>query len=206
MLNQSNYDKVNSKMIAPLNVFFSTRLPDEMVDAFVEDLSEYSAETLGKSFKQLRRSCKRMPTLAQVIEVCKEMRSDNYQNNGLSQKVSEEIETNNEKCSAMVDRYIADYKTRAIWLQASREGWQMELWRYVNAVATIQAQMICKQTVGWNKADIFGINYQLSDEEIHHFFESQKAQAEAGFISVSDPASRIEEWRKHLTKFSVEKS
>lgn len=70
MPTQADYDKVNSCMIAPICVLFSSKFVDEMIEAFVEDLSGYSSEILKGAFKSLRRECKRIPTLAQVIDYC----------------------------------------------------------------------------------------------------------------------------------------
>lgn len=72
MPSQSDYDRINKHMIAPLCVQFGMKkMEDEVIEGYVEDLERFSEETLKAAFKQLRREAKRAPSLAQVIEACK---------------------------------------------------------------------------------------------------------------------------------------
>lgn len=71
MKNQSNYQKVNDEIISKLNTFFALKLNDEVVDAMVEDLGNFSRDTLRKAFVEIRRNCKKMPSLAEILHFCK---------------------------------------------------------------------------------------------------------------------------------------
>ena len=73
MQNQNDYDRINKYMIAPLcQLFKFAKIEDEFVAGFVEELSEFSDETLKKAFKQLRRERKSMPSIAHAYEACKD--------------------------------------------------------------------------------------------------------------------------------------
>lgn len=72
MLNQTDYDRINKHMIAPLCVLFRmNKMGDELVDGFVEELHHYNDEILKTAFKTLRRECKHMPSIAQALDACR---------------------------------------------------------------------------------------------------------------------------------------
>lgn len=75
MQNQTDFDRVNTCMIAPLCVLFNQRLADEVVDGFVDELRSYSDDVLRSAFKFLRRTVTRMPPIAKAIEACEEVKS-----------------------------------------------------------------------------------------------------------------------------------
>lgn len=81
MQNQTSYDRINTAMIARLNLFYNTRLSDEVVEAMVEDLSRFSTEALKEAFKKIRGKCKKMPSLAEVIEHCEKAQEAIYAKN-----------------------------------------------------------------------------------------------------------------------------
>jgi len=99
------------------------------------------------------------------------------------------------KIKKLVSDYLSEFQNSTIYFDAVREKYETELLQYVTHVATIQAQMLVGDKVGWDKATIFGINYELSDKEQYRFFEAQKRQADTGYISVAIPTTKIQEWK-----------
>lgn len=106
----------------------------------------------------------------------------------------------NKKAKQMVSDYVKNFTSSSLWLEAEREAWSLPLWRYVHAVASTQSQMIEGVAVGWNKADIMGINYPLSDQELYSWMERQKQQAIMGYIDVMIPTGKINEWKLEYKK------
>ena len=94
----------------------------------------------------------------------------------------------------MVREYLKLFFLSPQGVQARREGWDHQLYRYVAAVAYIQAQYIHKcPSVGYEGAIIFD-NTPTDGEELY-LINSCKSQAERGMINVRVPADKIAQWK-----------
>lgn len=70
MPTQADFTKVNEHVIQPLQRLYGTEINDYAIEAMVEDLCRYSNASLQNAIKHIRRTRKRSPSLADLIEAC----------------------------------------------------------------------------------------------------------------------------------------
>lgn len=97
----------------------------------------------------------------------------------------------------MIDKYIKNFKTiSTIYIESLRGNWDCDLWRYVHAVAEIQAQMILQfKNIAWSSMITF--EKTPDDTEVYRFLSDQRRQASMGFIDVSIPTNHMNIWKKN---------
>jgi len=99
------------------------------------------------------------------------------------------------RCDKMVNDYISQFKKSMLWLEAVRDGWDLHLFRYLYSAASLQSQLINGLNAGFDKTSVFGAG-SIDDEDIYHWKNRQRSQAEMGFIDISVPTGIIEEWKR----------
>lgn len=101
----------------------------------------------------------------------------------------------------MVLEYLERFKNiSTIYLEAISGGYGLGLWRYVQEIANIQAQMIITEpngTIGWDSVICMGDKVP-SDSEAYRFINYQKQQADTGSIDVAIPSGAIGYWKKNV--------
>lgn len=99
----------------------------------------------------------------------------------------------------MVGEYLEGFKMGKTWHEAVAGKWDLDLIRYVSAVASAQAQMIIHPEggIGWDGHAIFGPGAQITDDMRKQFFSDCKRQANFDMIDVPMPTSRIAQWKKN---------
>lgn len=100
----------------------------------------------------------------------------------------------------LIEDYIAGFRYSNIWLEALTEGWDLDLWRYVHSIASVQSAMITGSSVGWSGGDIFGYAIAITDIEKKIFLDNQNRQAQTGTINVAIPTGKISNWKKYATE------
>lgn len=102
-------------------------------------------------------------------------------------------------CKQLIGDYIQNFiSVSPTYAQAIREDWDIDLWRYVHAVADVQAQMIVgEKRVGWDGVAIFGARATITDEMLKAFLGSQRRQANIGIIEVAIPTSCMQDWKAY---------
>jgi hypothetical protein len=193
MPSQVDFDKVKRCIIDPMARHWNADLDSDTQADFVDDLARFSEETLKKAMQTLREEQKRKPSLAHVMEACKKFSPSRKDIPGNTDLECHKREINKQK---MVTDYVASYRNSTLYLEAYREGWDLDLLAYVYAVADVQAQMILGyQRFGWDGPSIFGYG-ELTDDTRNSFFKDQRRQAQIGTIDVGIPTTRIAEWKR----------
>ncbi|WP_289460497.1 hypothetical protein, partial [Klebsiella pneumoniae] len=86
---------------------------------------------------------KYFPTIADAIAACFKVRDHALARNNKASAVDAlPVYQKDKKAKEMVADYVKSYRATPLFLEASREGWDLALLRYVQAVASTQAQMI----------------------------------------------------------------
>lgn len=192
MISNDNFQKVKSNFIDPLSDIYGKTLNDAQIDAFVEDLGRFTKSELIGAQLVIRRKNKYFPTISESMTTCESLRERDQRGNVDAGK--NPWKEKNDARKKMISDYLAKFQSSSLWVQAVREKWDMDLWRYAYAVADVQAQMIQGlKNIGWNSADIFGINTPISEEEKAAWFKNQRVQCQGG-IDVSVPTGKIMEW------------
>lgn len=195
MKNDDNFQKVVDNFITPLSKIFNKNLNEAQIEAFVEDLSRFTKPELLGSQLIIRRKNKYFPIISEAINACESLRErEQRDSRSFSKNPYQESDKNRQK---LIAEYLVKFKASSLWFQAASEGWGLELWRYVYAVADVQAQMVLgMKNIGWSLIDIFGVNYQLTtDGEKAVWFKTQREQSGYLGIDVAVPAGRISEWK-----------
>lgn len=96
----------------------------------------------------------------------------------------------------LVGEYMQRFYTSPIYVEAQVGGYDIQLVRYVHAVADVQAQMITSddKPFGWDGVAICGFN-RISDKDFYKFMCRQKQQASNGFIDVAIPTARLNDFK-----------
>jgi hypothetical protein len=195
MPNQADFDRVSRCIIEPIKRHWSAEFDSDMVADFVDDLARFDEKTLTQAMQLLRTEQKRRPSLAHIVEACKKYAPSRH--GGIpNQSAKFPWHERDDERKAMIERYMEGFGHTSMMTEAFRDGWDLDLRRFVYAVAEVQAQMIqgCK-SVGWDGASIFGYG-TLTDEAKAQFFRDQTRQAQTGQIDVAIPTSRIEAWKQ----------
>lgn len=105
-------------------------------------------------------------------------------------------EVRKRKSKRLVGEYMQRFYTSPIYVEAQVGGYDLNLVRYVHAVADVQAQMIVAddKPFGWDGVAICGFN-NISDKDFYRFMCRQKTQADNGFIDVAIPTARINDFK-----------
>lgn len=72
MPTQNDFNRITLHIIQPVRKLYGGEINDYAIEAMVEDLSGYSDEVLQSGMKILRKSCKRNPSIAHIVESCEE--------------------------------------------------------------------------------------------------------------------------------------
>lgn len=72
MPTQSDFNRVNQYIIQPVRKLFGGEINDYAIEAMIEDLCGYSDEVLQEGMKLLRKTAKRHPSIAHIVEACED--------------------------------------------------------------------------------------------------------------------------------------
>lgn len=197
--NQGTIAKIQRHVIDPLHGLFGATINEHLLDAYVEELGNYSEQTLDLAIKHIRRESKRTPTLANIIDAVYTVLNKQRRANAGSNSGKPFVNEIREKQRELVSEYCKKFKNYStIYAEARRENWDLDLMKYVEAIADVQAQFIERNAnghIGWNGFVIFGAGNIITDEMKHVFFDGCKAQAERGSIEVGIPTGMIAHWK-----------
>lgn len=197
--NQADFMKVDSIVIKTIERHWGAAFDADALDDYVRTLAKFDENALRKAMTKMIEEHKRKPTLAHIIDACKEQKSS-------GSSISDPNNPNHpwvqvqKQVDKLVDDYLAQYKNISqLWRDAVRERWELDLERYIRAVAEIQAAMIVGQkNYGWKGPEILGINTIITSADKHHFFQEQKRIAAGGSIDVGIPTNRVDDWRRGM--------
>lgn len=171
-----------------------TRQPSEDAMAvYCEKLAKFPHDTLKEAVNRILETWDRttFPPLAIFMRECGVCGINFISGN----KVSEDRLPWNE-CKGKREELITSWRNNflqsEIYNIARREGWCSRLYRYANAVADIQAQIIYltgNADIGWSHYAIEG------SREIKQVIEAQRGLASSGHITVEIPNDLIEAWK-----------
>lgn len=197
MKKDDDFEKVVENFVTPLSKLYNKNLNEAQIQAFVEDLSRFTKPELLGAQLTIRRKNKYFPTISEAITACEALREREKKNNESASNPGKNPWQNiKDERKKMIAEYIDKFKLSNIWFEAVNGKWDLSLWRFIYSVADVQAQMIQgRKNIGWNKPDIFGIDYALTDEEKASWFKIQRAQCQGG-IDVAIPTTRIAEWKR----------
>jgi len=77
MANQTDYQKILENVIKPLQRLYDKEFDAATIDDYIVDLKHFSEPALKAAIISLRREYKRCPTLAHIIEACRDYRGGN---------------------------------------------------------------------------------------------------------------------------------
>lgn len=171
-----------------------TRQPSE--DAMVvycEKLTKFPHDILKGAVDRILETWDRatFPPIAIFIKECGASGTNFISDN----KISEEKLPWNEakiKRDQLIASWRSEFLQSAIYHMAEREGWSSRLYRYVSAIADIQAQIIYpinSGNIGWSHYAIEG------GREINQVIEAQRIIASSGHITTEIPTDLIEIWK-----------
>lgn len=196
MPNQADTQRVVFNVIEPMKRHWAAEFDADTISDFVDDLYKFSAESLKNAMADMRREHKRKPSLSHIFDACR-----NYEpsKNSHENRVRNEWEERDERVNNMVSDYVTRFKNiSTIWHESVLGGWEIDLWRYIYSMASMQAQMIVgDRNIGWDGVVMFGATTLITDEMRNQLIRQQRQQAETGSIEVSIPTGRIAEWKRH---------
>lgn len=195
--NQADFKKVTENIIEPMKRHWGAEFDAETVADYVDDLCHFSTDTLKAAMQKIRAEQKRKPTIAHIAEACKHIKPISAHPSKSVNDPSMPWVQKQQAIQDLVDAYLQQFRNiSTIYSESQREGWDLDLMRYVSGIAMIQASMINKAShYGWSSIDIFGAGAEMKPEAVKVFFSEQRRQADTGSIDVSIPTGRINDWR-----------
>lgn len=192
-------------LLKPLGILFGGPLSEPEKVYYIDAVRMCIDTQLNAMFIHLRDNhrYKRFPTVAEIQDAKKATSGkEPYSSRNDGQKQKMPWEALHDRIDSLTNEYVKQFMVNTPMAgQASREGWDMALWRYVSKCAHHQAQMICKAPhVGWDGFVIFNYRTDLSKEEVFIFMKEQRAQAETGVIDVAVPVGHIDSWRQQAAQ------
>lgn len=201
--NQTDYLRVSTAFLDPLTKLFVADLNDVMRDAIIEECFIYSSEILQEAFTIIRRTSKRMPSVAAILEACNEARSAGAPVTHSKPHLLPGAQRERDIADLVKDYIKQRQDSCPLYHQAVREGWDMKLWSYLTDVATIQAQYLNPPVrhIWYNSMNIFmnesrPTGAQVREWEIKKFLAEQKQITQGGRIDVAVPTGLIQSWRE----------
>ncbi|WP_299074751.1 hypothetical protein [uncultured Paraglaciecola sp.] len=200
-----HFQRIKENIIDPVEKLYSKNLNDFQIEAWVEDLAEFSNNELKEAVKILRQNKTYFPKLSEAMSACQSARKQRYSKDGYAKTgegyitVQQKWQEREENIRRMVDSYIQHFKnTSAIYPEALRGKYEKSLLTYIDAVAFVQAQMIegGGNGIGWSSINIFGCVGTPTPEEVALFFQNQRQLCSAGVIDVPIPTGKIREWKR----------
>lgn len=108
-----------------------------------------------------------------------------------------EWELRDKQIYQMAKAYLESFKFGMLWRQAEQGNWDIHLWRYVHAVASIQAEVITGAKVGFNSGILWGFTKIPDERAVREYMDEQRRLCADGRIDVRIPSERIEEFKKN---------
>lgn len=193
MPSKADFEKVSQHFLQPLQRIFNKQLNEEMTDAFVEDLCQFSTTVLHDAHVLLRRK-KYFPSIYEALAACGEATPQPKAAEGSSTPTKWPWQVRHENAVKLTQDYVSAFFDRkpSMVIQAAAAGKTGELRQYVEAIAWVQAQIICHVVnIGYDSGRIFGHGVQVSEQALYHFFCQQRDQAAIGHISVTMCTGRL---------------
>jgi hypothetical protein len=200
MPKQSDYERVNRLVVLPVNATWATKLPDQMVEALVEDLAGYDDEILKAAVIEVRRTCKTTPRIAHLVEACQKHGGSTRRGEG-SDGYYAALKKRDEDARAMARRFTDQFQLSPLAARARSEGWESPLLGYAYEAAWLQAQYITEaRNPGYSHTVLTGhrnVERQELDRRIREFIGFCKRQATFGTIDLPEvPNYLIDEWKR----------
>ena len=191
-MKNEDLERVSENFLNPMMELYSKKLNQYQVQAYVEDLCQFSNDVLLGAVLQLRRSGQYFPKISECITACEKVQA--RVKKPTDHKISEVINDLDE-ARKMAKEYTDRFMTTPTGNEAERNKYSFQLFRYVFAAAMLQAQMILgMKNLGWSSMDLFG-DTTPSTDEVKVFFAKSREQANQNYIDVAIPASKFQEWK-----------
>lgn len=196
MAKQSDYERINRLIIMPMSATWNTKVPEGMVQAFIEDLAPYSDDTLAAAFREVRRTSKTPPRIAHFVEACRNIGGGS---SGIAVNTDQflaGLRKREYEARKKASDFLNRFSTTELALQARAEGWERRLLDYAYEAAWLQAQFIDRiPNPGFSQGPL--VNRRNEDTELRcrEFVDACRRQARTGSIEVTVPDHLIEEWR-----------
>lgn len=190
MTAQAAAAKVMRCIVSPFNRIYG-EMDADLVDDLIEDLGEFTEESLERGWKQVRRTRKSRPTIAHIIEACEAANENKFQ-----AKIAQgpmPWDECDEKITAMVSDYLGQFQATTTWKTACAEGWGGRLLAYVKAVASYQANKICANPhtpIGMTEIFLKPVR-EITKDELAEFYRAQAEITCTGSINVGIPVTTI---------------
>lgn len=197
MSSQADFTKIKNIVVKTMERHWSAEFDQELIEDYCRSLGRYDDATLKKAMQSLIDEQKRKPTIAHIVEACKKAIPAHSGGGGNSSDENMPWVIAAKKIEKLVTTYVDQYRNVSqTYSDARREGWDLDLMRYVSDVATIQAHMISREgKIGWNSQTLFGAGTMVTEPMRYNFFKEQERLCAGGSIDVSLPTDRIADWK-----------
>lgn len=196
MAKQADYERINRLIITPMLSTWQVKVPEGMIDGYVEDLAAYSDETLAAAFREVRRTCKTPPRIAHFVEACRSVGGTGASSSDDAAEFLSGLRTREYEARKRAREFTDQYALTQLAQQARTEGWERRLMDYVYEAAWLQAQFIARiPNPGFSQGPFANWRNDDTDRRCREFVEFCRCQSQTGTMDVSPPAYLIEEWR-----------
>lgn len=196
MAKQTDYERINRLIIAPMSATWQVKVPEGMVDGYVEDLAGFSDETLAAAFREVRRTCKTPPRIAHFVEACRSVGGAGPTNSDGAAEFLSGLRKRESDARRKAREFTDRFALTQLAQQARAEGWERRLMDFVYEAAWLQAQYIAGiPHPGYSQSSLANLRIDDAERRCREFCESCRRQAQTGTIDVSVPGYLIAEWR-----------
>lgn len=196
MAKQSDYERINRLIIAPMVTTWQVKVPEGMIDGYVEDLSPYNDQTLAAAFREVRRTSKTPPRIAHFVDACRNIAGAGSVDTTRASDYFAGIRRSEEDLRSTAKRFMDGYEACGLMDQAKAEGWAEKLRAYAYEAAYLQAQFMANvKNAGFSQSPFANWRNVDTEKRCRDFVTSCRSQARTGTIEVSVPSYLIDEWR-----------
>jgi hypothetical protein len=200
MPKQSDYERIRRLVIDQIASVWGTKLPDPMVEAFIEDLADYDDTTLVAAMREVRRTCKLPPRIAHLVEACRSVGGERAGQSGdAAAAFSAALRQRDGDAERMAKAFVGQFAFVDLAGEARIGGWERPLLAYAYEAALLQARYLTRAcNPGYGQLVLTG-GKQLETHEIEarirEFVTFCMRQASTGTIEVAPPAYLLAEWK-----------
>lgn len=200
MAKQADYERINRLIVTPISTTWATKVPEGMVEAYVEDLAGFSDDILRAAFLEVRRSCKTLPRIAHFVEACRNLGGSRGGVTDSAEEYYRSLRGRDFDAMGAAKRFTEQFELTEQARRAKAEGWDSPLMAYAFEAALLQSRYQNRSpNPGFNQAVLTG-SRSLTTEEVERrcrdFVASCKRQAATGTIEVNPPGYLTDEWRQ----------
>ena len=201
MSSQEHFQRVTDLIIKPIERHYACQFDSDTIADFVDDLGRYPKQILEAAMGDIRRSQKRRPALATIIEACKQNRNTiGEKDTSTAEAFYANLMAKYEKATTDAMSYTEAFMTGSLGLQASAEGWGKFLRSYVFCQASLQAHMLDRLNAGYDSEALYNIGF-MQMQGIDHEAILERKRRELYFakqqscLHAEPPADMIAEWK-----------